>query len=156
MERKKHWPDLRGLRPFNLIPFVLYFEYLKCKKHWPDLRGLRLRQESGFFFSYPLSYVRNIDPIWGDCDSICCNNAFIIFTLCKKHWPDLRGLRHSLSHSSTFKFHKLVRNIDPIWGDCDTLGIVFLTFSTHVRNIDPIWGDCDLASSFIASLSASS
>ena len=87
------------------------------KKHWPDLRGLR---PVWCHRLAPLSRVRNIDPIWGDCDRTCSGCLY-------SDTPE-------------------VRNIDPIWGDCDTfLGYLpsYAHLQNHVRNIDPIWGDCD-------------
>ena len=64
--------------------------------------------------------VRNIDPIWGDCDhNPKIPHIKITNSKSKKHWPDLRGLRLFICSSFHFDHDIHVRNIDPIWGDCD-------------------------------------
>ena len=146
---KKHWPDLRGLRLPNHDPFGAVDNFYFCKKHWPDLRGLRHCKIGYSLFLSSLSYVRNIDPIWGDCDfPNSQNRSFEQYFFVRNIDPIWGDCDHQWEQHQ-FQNNYKVRNIDPIWGDCDFHKQFSLVRPLHVRNIDPIWGDCDKKTQFI-------
>ena len=118
------------------------------KKPWPDLRGLRHRANSPLNTSSHQSQVRNLDPIWGDCDIIKAPQlGQLSHSDSKKPWPDLRGLRLiSVFHTFSYCFTTRKKPWPDLRGLRLEIGHIVSLKTNQVRNLDPIWGDCDVSS----------
>ena len=113
---KEWWPDFEGIETYKHLLALAFYQQVKSDD--PTLRGLRPNNRCHVTAVSTAEQVRNIDPIWGDCDQCqpnpvsgrtsCVRNidpiwgdcdiprfriVGFLLTPCKKHWPDLRGLR---------------------------------------------------------------